>query len=229
VSGQLRCKAVIFDFDGTIALSEPVHMEAWKDVSAAVGKILPVGFLEKGIGHTDQELVAELADFWAGEPDYETLLAMKREAYQKRCHTESILVPGADRFIAGLAATLPLGVATSASVTDITPTLRRFELEPYFTAIATVEDVKRAKPDPEIYLLAARRLGVEAQDCLVFEDTPVGATAARAAGMRVVGLTTSYPLARLGPTIYGIAHYEPVEALLSMVLGEQVPQASTWR
>jgi HAD superfamily hydrolase (TIGR01509 family) len=215
---KLGAKAVIFDFDGTIALSEPVHMQAWRDIADVVRKPLPEGFLEKGIGHTDQELVKDLTSYWQQKPSYDELLAMKRFYYQKRCLTESILVPGADAFIKALAVSLPLGIATSASVGDITPTLKKYNLESFFKSILTVESIRRAKPDPEIYLLSSAKLGIDPVDCLVFEDTPTGANAARAAGMRVVGLTTSYDASKLQPIVHSISDYQPIANLVAMIV-----------
>lgn len=219
MNGLLRAKAVIFDFDGTIALSEPVHMQAWRDVAALVGKVLPEGFLEKGIGHTDQELVVDLAFHWSHAPSVKELLALKRRCYQKRCLTESVLVPGASFFIKELAARRPLGIATSASADDIAPTLKHYELGSFFHSVLTVEAVNRPKPDPEIYLKSAAALGVDPKDCLVFEDTPTGANAARAAGMRVVGMLTSYSALVLQPIVHSLNDFSDVEVLLRYICG----------
>lgn len=217
----MSAAGLIFDFDGTIALSEHVHMRAWEDLSVTYGRALPPGFVERGVGLTDKELAEELADHWAGAvvAGGAELLAKKKQNYQARCFEESVLVPGIAEALARLAGRWPLAVATSASRDDIAPTLRRYDLRRFFDAIVTVEDVRRAKPDPEIYLLAAQRLGVEPKRCVAFEDSPAGASAARAAGMRVVGMTTTFPSGAIGEVAASIGDYRAFEAILGLLEG----------
>ena len=86
---------------------------------------------------------------------------------------------------------MPCAVATSATRVDTDLLLNRLGLLERFAAVVTAEDVRRGKPDPEVYLLAARAIRIEPSDCLVFEDAIVGVQAARRAGMRVIGVTTA--------------------------------------
>src|SRR6185295_2953739 len=92
---------------------------------------------------------------------------------------------------------VPLAVATSARRSDAVALLGPLGLLDRFRTIVAAEDVTRGKPDPEVYLLAAARLGAAADRCLVFEDALVGVRAARGAGMRVVGVATAYEPADL--------------------------------
>ena len=213
-------RALVFDFDGTIALSEPVHIEAWKDVAKLWQRPLPNGFLERGIGLSDEQLSAELAVSWQDSPDYATLLAAKRKAYQTRCPTESILVPGIAAALASLAEFYPLGIATSACVGDIEPVLTRFGLAHYFSAIVTIADVTHAKPDPEIYLTACARLGAEPELCVAFEDSLAGVTAARSAGLSVVALLTTYERPVLEPVAHALRDFIDLAALLNWLRPE---------
>jgi beta-phosphoglucomutase len=209
---------IIFDFDGVIALSEPVHMQAWRDLALELGgRPLPVGFLEKGVGHTDQELSRELAAFWGNDPDFDTVLAGKRRHYQNRCLTDSVLVPGVDRALRYFAKHFPIGLATSASMDDVTPTLERYKIKDYFDVLLTIESVARPKPHPEIYLKAAQALEVDPEKSFVFEDSPTGATAARAAGMNVIGLTTTFPRPAIEPVLDGIPDYGDLERVISLI------------
>lgn len=212
-------RGLIFDFDGTIALSEPVHMEAWRDLAAEYGFELPEGFLERGIGATDDGLAEELAAHWRGGPDAGTILAKKRRNYQARCATQSVLVPGIETVLAHAHALCPVGIATSASVHDITPTLDAYGLGRYFHAILTVEDVERPKPHPEIYLKAAAKLGIDPRQSYAFEDSPTGAAAARAAGLRVIGMTTTFPPEAIGPVIGGLADYRDLTRVFALLDG----------
>lgn len=210
---------IIFDFDGTIALSEHVHMQAWQDLAVHYGQSLPGGFLERGVGLTDAELAAELAEHWAealvtgvGE-----LLVKKRKNYQERCFEDSLLVPGIAAALEKLAARFPLAIATSASRHDIAPTMRRYDLVRHFQAIVTIEDVEKPKPDPEIYLLAAKKIGVDPQSSFAFEDSPAGARAARAAGLKVIGMTTTFPSGGIGDVVASIADYTAFDALFKII------------
>jgi HAD superfamily hydrolase (TIGR01509 family) len=87
---------------------------------------------------------------------------------------------------------VPCAVATSARRIDTDQLLSRLGLRERFAAMVTAEDVRLGKPNPEVYLLAARAIGVEPSDCVVFEDAIVGVQAARRAGMRVIGVATAH-------------------------------------
>ncbi len=212
----MRASGIIFDFDGTIALSEHVHMDAWRDVAAAHACALPPGFEEKGVGLTDRELAETLAELWRG-PTVAALLAGKQTNYQARCRTEALLVPGVDAALTRLGARFPIGLATSASEADISPTLERFGLARHFRVMLTIESVTRGKPDPEIYQKAAAALGIEPALSFAFEDSPAGAAAARAAGLAVIGMTTTFPAGALGPVRASIADYADLDAVLKLV------------
>ena len=102
-------------------------------------------------------------------------------------------VPGVIAFVDTLRArAVPLAVATSARRSDTVELLGPLGLLDRFDAIVTAEDVTRGKPDPEVYVQAAQRLGAAPDGCLVFEDALVGVQAARGAGMRVIGVATAY-------------------------------------
>jgi HAD superfamily hydrolase (TIGR01509 family) len=107
-------------------------------------------------------------------------------------------VPGVAAFVETLRAhAIPLAVATSARRSDVVALLGPLGLLERFEAIVAAEDVTRGKPDPQVYLLAAQRLGAKPDGCLVFEDAIVGVRAARGAGMRVFGVATAYEAADL--------------------------------
>ncbi len=215
----MRRPGVIFDFDGTIALSEHVHQQAWVDLCAEWGHALPAGFLEKAVGATDESLSLELAEKWWHGRAYGEILSKKRRYYQQRCGTESTLVPGIDAFLSRLKGIWPIGLATSASIDDITPTIEAYALKPFFEVVLTIESVRNPKPHPEIYLMAAERLGIDPEATFVFEDSPTGAQAARAAGMKVIGMTTTFPAEHIGPLHAAIADYRDlpfIERLLSL-------------
>ena len=210
-------EAVIFDFDGVVIMSEPVHCQAWMDLAASIDKALPEGFLEKGIGSSDQELAEELALFWKHHLDCPTVLERKRYYYQERIAKDVILVEGVLALIERLHGTFKLGVATSSSITDINPVFARYGLQRYFDSVLTIEDVSQAKPHPEVYLKSANNLGVDPKSCLVFEDSIRGVTAARAAGMNLVAVTTSFKDHELAPWSLAVPHYADPHPILTLL------------
>jgi HAD superfamily hydrolase (TIGR01509 family) len=117
----------------------------------------------------------------------------KRDLYGELAATGVPAVRGVEGFVAALAgAGVPRGVATSASRGDADTLLRELGLARFFEVIVTADDVRLGKPDPGVYLEAARRIGVAPGACVVFEDSLVGVLAARRAGMRAIGVATAH-------------------------------------
>lgn len=212
---------VIFDFDGVIVISEPVHQQAWVDLAAEAGRPLPEGFLETGIGYSDAILSETLAKFWGAGPAPGEILDAKRRAYQARCH-ETEFVPGAREALEFFSARHPIALATSSCLGDIRPHLHEMGLDRHFRAVLTIEQVTRPKPDPEIYLKAAGKLGLEPERCWVFEDSIHGATAARAAGMNVIGMTTSFTVEQIGPVKGNFKDYSDLDAIYRVITNGRV-------
>ena len=206
---------LIFDFDGTIVISEPLHMRAWVMVGDELGRPVPEEILEKGVGATDEDVAQDLARIWGPTIDYGVILRRKCAIYESLAG-EAPFVDGFAPLLAKIKERgIPVGIATSAHRTDIAPVLDGRGYQQYFDAIATVEDVKNPKPDPEIYLKVAAKLGVAPERCIGFEDSPAGAQAVRAAGMRVVGMTTTFPRERLGDLTLAMPDYPDAESLFA--------------
>ena len=209
--------AIIFDFDGVILLSEHDHLAAWRETAACTGCVLPPTFLERGLGGSDRLMAAELSAANGGRWDSAKLLELKSSHYQTRLAREMTLVAGALDALAYFHRLVPLGLATSSVPEDIAPVMERYRLMRYFSAISTLDDVKRPKPDPEIYLKTAAALGQEPQHIFVFEDSLQGIGAALAAGMQVIALTTAYPREKL-PTVAGyVADFQKLDAIAALM------------
>ncbi|BDP40255.1 hypothetical protein DAETH_02240 [Deinococcus aetherius] len=178
-------KALIFDFDGTILDTETREFHHWQSLYREHGRELALSDWQRGIGTWDA------FDPWAGLP--ETVLA-DRERVRLGLHerivadiAEQDLRPGVRAVLKGAAgAGLRLALATSSDRAWVTRWLEQHRLLDLFEALATRDDVRRVKPDPELYALAASRLGLRPGECLAVEDSLNGATAAVAAGCRVV-------------------------------------------
>jgi HAD superfamily hydrolase (TIGR01549 family) len=184
--------AFIFDLDGVLVHSMPLHVEAWRQYLETAG--IPVEDLEGAMhGKRNSELVRQ----WFGDHVTEDLV-LGHGVAKERLWRELMLKEGIDRYrVLGINdfleryRDLPMAVGSNAELENIDFVLDRFNLRPYFKVVVNGYQVTHAKPAPDIYLKAAERLEIEPPRCIVFEDSPVGIAAAHAAGMRVVGIQTT--------------------------------------
>lgn len=190
---------LIFDFDGVIVLSEPVHIRSWDDLADHFDRPLPENFGFNGIGRSDRVLCDELSRIWDGDLSGEKVLKAKRHFYRLRTVNESRIVPGAIEALEHFAKRYQIALATSSSIGDIELLLAHHDLERFFDSMLTAESIERPKPEPDIYHKAAKSLGREANECWVFEDSIQGVTAARKSGARVIGITTTFDAPELPP------------------------------
>lgn len=181
-------RAVLFDFNGTISEDEPVWFEVYRDVLATHGRpITRAEYFEHLTGLSD----AEAAATWLGA-DYPRLADVVEEGvarFRELAGDGSTVPQAAREAVAAAAALVPVGIVTTGLRVGLEELLAAAGLDEHVSFTVTAEDVSRTKPDPEGYLLALERLGgIPAGEVLVFEDTPVGVEAARAAGMRCVAV-----------------------------------------
>ena len=179
-------EAVIFDCDGTLVDSMPAHFEAWCEALAmhgAGGVFKEDVFFAMG-GRPTLDIVVELNDEYDLRP--------KREAFLKRLHTLA-LIDEVATFAGSLRGRMPLAIASGGSRMVVEKTLRAVGISDWFDEVVTADDVTEGKPAPEVFLTAARRLGVDPAKCLALDDAPAGILAARRAGMQVIAVPS--PLA----------------------------------
>ena len=191
-------KAVVFDMDGVLIDSGVHHRDAWRAMLSDVGVVAPADFWRLTIGRPSEEAV-ELVLGRLPDGEALRLARLKRNHYVRLVRRGLVPIAGAPQFLTTLTrADVPRAVATSASRYDTERLLSELDLRRHFEVIVTADDVRRGKPDPEVYLQAAESLGVPPEACVVFEDSVVGVHAARAAGMRAIGVTTAHTAAELG-------------------------------
>jgi len=190
-------RAFIFDMDGTIVDNMAFHSKSWMTFFKRRGKDIDAEeFFLRTAGRQGKEIMrAYLGD---DLPDAENLeLNLEKESvYRELYEPHRKTVAGFDDLIAqaklrGVA----LAVATAAPNANIEFTLDGLDLRRHFDAVVGAADVARGKPNPDVFLLAAERCGAAPENCIVFEDAPLGVEAARRAGMRAVVLTTTLPAA----------------------------------
>jgi len=198
-------RALIFDCDGTLADNEPLHYRALVEAVRAEGlAISPVEY-QALTGLPDPAAVRAVFARNGREVDGDRVAALvqaKREAYGRSLAAGVAPVPGVADFVRAASATYLLAVASGAWRDEVGPILEGLGIRSCFRAVVTAEDCPVGKPDPAPFLKALAALNASspapdppltARDCLVFEDSPHGVAAARAAGMRSVALTTSQP------------------------------------
>jgi HAD superfamily hydrolase (TIGR01509 family) len=179
---------VVFDLDGVIVDSEPLHERATDEYLASVGASVDQALREDMMGRRVRELTDVLADRLGRPPD--EVFAEREAIFWRLLQRDGLRpMPGLRAAITRLsAAGLDLGVATSGTRAYVDLVLQRLGVRAAFRAVVSGEDVTHGKPDPEGYLRAAALLGADPAECVALEDTFHGVTAARAAGMRTVAV-----------------------------------------
>jgi HAD superfamily hydrolase (TIGR01509 family) len=185
--------ALIFDLDGVIVDSNPVHIVCWREYLRRNGIAAPEGFEQRMFGRRNDDIVRDL--FGDGlEPEEVARHGADKEAFYRETMGPALR----DHLLPGLTAFLerhrdrPMAVATNGEPANAAFVLDAGGLRAYFRAVVDGHQVERPKPDPQIYLRTAEILRVRPQECVVFEDSYAGVAAAAAAGARVVGVTTTH-------------------------------------
>jgi len=191
--------AVIFDMDGVLFDSEPLHIRAWQAGMGPLGFSVEPQWYLRWVGIPDWELAKYLHnEHGLGASDAE-LLALKREHYLRITAADLRPFAGVEEGLQQLVARgTPVAVATSSNGEFCRHTLTCTGLLGYFPVRVAAEDVTAHKPAPDPFLRAAALLGTPPNACTVIEDSPTGIRAARAAGCRVLAVTSSYPAETLG-------------------------------
>ncbi|HXW90961.1 MAG TPA: HAD family phosphatase [Terriglobales bacterium] len=184
-------EGIIFDMDGVLIDSHPVHRHAWRKFLATVGKIVSdeeLGFILEG-RRRDEILRHFLGDLPASkivEYSHQKDLFFQENFFDVR------VIPGVREFLQKLeSAKLKTAIATSASAVRTSGTLRRLQWEGKFSVVVTGDDVEAGKPDPAVYNLTSQRMNLPSDRLLAFEDAPCGIQAAKSAGIRCIGVSTN--------------------------------------
>jgi len=181
--------AVIFDMDGVMVDTAPQHSAAWRQVFAEMGRELGEEEFRATFGWRNQEILQHVLGDRASEIQIKELGRRKEEYYRTLLRGGVKTAPGFMRLFTALRDNgFKIAVGTSAPRQNVELMLDALSIREQLDAVVTGEDVDRGKPDPETFLLAAQRCNVEPRRCLVFEDTAAGIQAAKAAGMRCIGV-----------------------------------------
>ncbi len=222
--------AFIFDMDGVLADNSDFHVKAWTVYARQYGRELSIDDIKCRLGFNNREYMR----FVLGREPTEDEVAqstVEKEAHYRELYRPHLSTPPGliDLLDFAHSARIVCGVATSAPDVNVHFVLDGLKIRPYFKEIVDAGHVRHGKPDPEIYILAAKRLGIPASQCIVFEDALAGIQAGNAAGMKVIAITTSYPaeiLAKQNPAAI-IASFSdlkkagPATALIESMTGQR--------
>ena len=186
--------AAVFAMDGVLIDSAAHHRHAWRMLLDEMGaEPADPEHWRLTIGRPSEEAIPLLLGRRVSDAEARRLARRKRDFYQARAQTGLDPVLGVREFLESLEELgVPCAVGTSASRWDAERLLDDLGLLRFFDVMVTADDVMLGKPDPEVWVQVARRLRVPVARCVVFEDAPVGIQAARAAGMRAIGVTTAH-------------------------------------
>lgn len=183
----------IFDMDGVIVDNAEWHLEAFAEFGKRHGLVQTKKDYIKYFGNTNQMIMNTLFNTTLAS---DKLIALSREKeiiYRELYKPYIQAVEGLPAFLKNASDQgIPIALATSAPLENVEFTLGLTGLKKYFSVITDASMVKHGKPDPEIYLLTAVKLGVQPSDCVVFEDSIAGIQSALSAGMRVIGVATTH-------------------------------------
>ena len=180
-------EAVIFDMDGTLIDSESVYIAAMQDAAGTLGLALPLDLCHAMVGVPSHECNLMLQEHYGPGFDLTVFRGHFSKSVQRQMSERVPMKPGVVELLDFLRDRgLPLAIATSAGRATAERNLGRAGLLDRFDALATRDDVEHPKPAPDLYLEAAKRLGVAPERCVAFEDSSIGIIAAHAAGMRAV-------------------------------------------
>jgi beta-phosphoglucomutase len=189
--------AVVFDFDGVLADSEPLHLRAYQEVLSPLGVTLTRDdYYARFLGYNDEEMFRKLAEAQGrkmDERELEALIAEKCLVFDAAVETANVLYPGAAACIERMAAAFPVGIASGALRHEIEAVLRRGGLERHIRFIVASGETPNSKPAPDPYRRAAELHGLPPAECVAVEDSRWGIESAKSAGLSCIAVTHTYP------------------------------------
>jgi beta-phosphoglucomutase len=182
-------QAVSWDVDGTLVDTAELHFQAWLALARERKFPFSRADFQSTFGWRNQEIIPQLFGITEAE-EVEKIGQRKEDLYRQAAQQGVALLPGVRQLLDFLKnSERRQAIGSSAPRANVELILLRTQIVAYFDAIVSMEDSQKGKPDPEVFLIAARRLGVSPASCLVIEDAPVGIQAAKAGGMQCLAVT----------------------------------------
>lgn len=194
----MKYEAALFDMDGVILDSEPLHVVAFQATLKNHGYLLSEqDYKEHFAGKTDQAGFESYFNFVNKDLDIPIIMDEKAKKYLELAGDQLVPYPGIVPLIRNLAESMPLALVTGSLRSEAEVALKAFEIIDCFKIIVAAEDILQSKPNPEGYNQAAAALAISAENCVVVEDSPNGVKAARAAGADCIAVTNTHAPAEL--------------------------------
>jgi 5-amino-6-(5-phospho-D-ribitylamino)uracil phosphatase len=189
----------IFDWDGVIIDSSEHHIEGWRRLAREEKLVFPEHLFKQSFGMKNEQIIPQLWKWTDDTAEIQRIDRKKEAMYRDIMREKGITAqPGVERLISLVKKeNIPCAIGSSAPLENITTGLELLGWADLFEAVVSGSDVVLGKPDPQIFLLAAQRIGKHPSHCVVFEDAQVGVAAALTAGMKVVAVTNTYPADKL--------------------------------
>ena len=208
-------QAVIFDMDGVIVDSEPLHERAFLDVVRDIGyaKNFALHFPDY-IGRSDQDMWTDFIAIHKPPQSFDELLVRKRERMIELIRSEQPLFKEVPALVEKVAAAYAVGLASGSERQVVEEVLKLNNLRRLFTTVVTSSEVENGKPEPDIFLRTAELLKVPPQACCVIEDSKPGILAGLAAGMQVIAIANTHPAEELRGAHHVVQTYQEIQRLL---------------
>jgi beta-phosphoglucomutase family hydrolase len=193
-----KTKAVIWDMDGVIADTAPYHLKAWQQVFQKRGVSFTENDFRRNFGQRNDTIIKNVLGENISPSEIDAIAGEKERNFRQSVGQHITPLPGAVDLIKSLKKHgFSIALASSAPIENIQMIFGGLDINDYFQAIVSGREVKEGKPSPQGFLLAAKKLGVAPQNCIVVEDAVAGIAAAKRAGMRCLAVTNTHPRTRL--------------------------------
>ena len=219
VNSEISLFGVIFDWDGVVIDSSVQHERSWEKLAEEIGKPLPTDHFKKGFGKRNAVIIPEILD-WADDlAEIERLGRRKEELYRDLVESDGLkALPGIRELLEELKGRkIPCVVGTSTERENLIMAFDMLNLDSYFLGSTCSEDVTQGKPHPEVFLKSAKIMDMTPRNCVVLEDSSHGIEAARAAGMKALGLATTRPTGMLEQAGAHLVLANPSEVNLALL------------
>jgi len=185
---------IIFDMDGVLADTGPIHFQSWNKMAKEDANVeFTRKFFEETFGQQSIPITRKLVGPNVEQRLVEKWADIKEKYYREMVRDKLEPLPGAIELIRELKkSNAKLAVGSSGPAKNVELLLTTLSIKKYFDSIITAEDIKNGKPAPDVFLKAAKNLNIKPENCIVIEDAPVGIEAAKRAGMKSIGLTTTH-------------------------------------
>jgi HAD superfamily hydrolase (TIGR01509 family) len=193
----MRIGGIVFDLDGTLADTEPLHIDTWLVILNNLGLKFDESWMHQWIGLSDRLVAEHVCEQYLKGQSVEGLQQLKQQTYRNRAITEVKLFDQVEDYLHEITQFVPIALATNSSQDDVSAVFQATNLQRHLKVIVTANDVTNLKPHPEPYQSASFKLGLEPSLCFALEDSPAGIHSAKSAGLFAIGVENSHPSEKL--------------------------------